>query len=280
MGWMAKKKITEIEGEKRTLAEGLFRRCDGCGTTLEAERFTENFEVCPSCSHHFPLAAQRWTELLLDEGSFIEYDAELRASDPLGFVDQKPYPERVAAATRKSGANDALLSGEGKLEGRAVELVVFRFEFLGGSMGSVVGEKLARAIERAAEAKRPLIILSASGGARMQEGTLSLMQMAKSVSAIRLLHEAGVPFISYLRNPTTGGVSASFAFLGDVNFAEPGALIGFAGPRVIEQTIRQKLPEGFQRAEFLLEHGMLDAIVPRLELRARIAQTLRHFLDD
>lgn len=280
MGWMAKKKITHSEGEKRTLAEGLFRRCDGCAITLESDDFTDNFEVCPTCSHHYPLAAQRWVELLLDPGSFIEYDAELRATDPLGFIDQKPYPERVEAAIRKSGANDALLSGEGKLEGRPVELVVFRFEFLGGSMGSVVGEKLARAIERAAEAKRPLIILSASGGARMQEGTLSLMQMAKSVSAIRLLHEARVPFISYLRNPTTGGVSASFAFLGDVNFAEPGALIGFAGPRVIEQTIRQTLPEGFQRAEFLLEHGMLDAIVPRLELRARIAQTLRHFVGE
>lgn len=279
MGHMEKKKVTAVPGEKRALAGGIFCLCDGCGATLKTADFVRDFRVCSVCGHHHPLEATRWVELLLDPGSFVEHDATLRAADPLGFVDQKPYPKRVEAAIQKSGANDAILSGTGRIEGREVELVVFRFEFLGGSMGSVVGEKITRAAERARLARRPLIILSTSGGARMQEGSLSLMQMAKTVSEIRLLREAGVPFISVLRNPTTGGVAASFAFLGDVNLAEPGALIGFAGPRVIEQTIREKLPEGFQRAEFLLEHGMLDQIVPRAEMRSRIALLLSHLLD-
>jgi acetyl-CoA carboxylase carboxyl transferase subunit beta len=279
MSLMEKKKVTAVPGEKRALPGGIFCLCDGCGATLQTSDLDRSYRVCPACRHHHPLAAKRWVELLLDEDSFDEHDATLRAADPLGFVDQKPYFERVEAAIEKSGANDAILSGTGKLEGREVELVVFRFEFLGGSMGSVVGEKITRAVERARVHRRPLIILAASGGARMQEGSLSLMQMAKTVSELRLLHEANVPFISILRNPTTGGVAASFAFLGDVNLAEPGALIGFAGPRVIEQTIREKLPEGFQRSEFLLEHGMLDEIVPRGELRSRLALILSHLLD-
>ncbi len=279
MGWFGKRKVDVPAERKRSLGEGIFRKCDACGETRRAEEFTQNLEVCPACGHHFRLSAEAWVELLLDPGSFEEHDAELRAADPLGFVDSKPYPERIEGAMRKSGVRDALLAGTGRLQGREVELGVFVFRFMGGSMGSVVGEKLTRLFERALEHRRPAIVLSASGGARMQEGVLSLVQMAKAVAAVGRLREAAVPFVSVLLHPTTGGVAASFALLGDVNIAEPRALIGFAGPRVIEQTIRQKLPEGFQRAEFLLEHGMVDLIAERREMRATIARVLSHLLD-
>lgn len=279
MAWFAKRKASGDASQKKTLGAGIFRKCDECGAMLEAEELTRNFEVCPECGHHDRLSAEGWVELLLDPGSFVEVDSELRADDPLGFNDAKPYSTRVADTIRKTGVNDALLAGSGRILDRPVQLGVFTFRFMGGSMGSVVGEKIARMFERGVANHEPVILLSASGGARMQEGALSLMQMAKTVSALGRLREAGLPFISVMLHPTTGGVAASFAFLGDMNIAEPKALIGFAGARVIESTIRQKLPEGFQRAEFLLEHGMLDAIAPRGEMRATIARSISHFLD-
>lgn len=274
MAWFQKRKASGDASQKKTLGEGIFRKCDECGVTLEADEFTRNFEVCPQCGHHDRLSAEGWVELLLDPGSFEEFDVDLRAEDPLGFNDAKPYSTRVADAIRKTGVKDAILTGRGEILGRKVELGVFIFRFMGGSMGSVVGEKIARMIERGIENREPVILLSASGGARMQEGALSLMQMAKTVAALGRLREAGLPFISVMLHPTTGGVAASFAFLGDVNIAEPKALIGFAGARVIESTIRQKLPEGFQRAEFLLEKGALDMIVDRREMRDKLASLL------
>jgi acetyl-CoA carboxylase carboxyl transferase subunit beta len=278
MAWFTKTRATTDASEKRTLGLGVFRRCDECGVTLKAEEFTENLEVCPSCGHHYALSTEAWVELLLDPGSFDEHDTGLVSGDPLLFNDSKPYSDRVRATRKKTGADDAMMIGSGTVEGRPVQLGSFVFRFMGGSMGSVVGEKIARMFERAADLRQPAILLSSSGGARMQEGILSLMQMAKTVSALGRLRDAGMPFVSVLLHPTTGGVAASFALLGDVNIAEPKALIGFAGPRVIENTIRQKLPEGFQRSEFLLEHGMVDIIAPRREMRATIARVLGHLV--
>jgi len=278
MAWFTKGR-SEVDGAaKRTLGRGVFRKCAECSVTLRAEEFTANLEVCPECGAHFSLSAEAWVEALLDPGSFRERDTELRPVDPLHFVDSRPYHERLRTSLKKTGVPDALLAGDGEMEGRATQVAIFLFRFMGGSMGSVVGEKLTRAFERGAELKQPVILLSASGGARMQEGALSLMQMAKTVAALGKLRDAGQPFISVLLHPTTGGVAASFALLGDVNIAEPRALIGFAGPRVIEQTIREQLPEGFQRAEFLLDHGMVDMIVPRHQMRSRIARILDHLL--
>lgn len=280
MSWFTKQKASVDASEKRTLGRGIFRRCDECGVTRRAEEFTNANEVCPNCNHHYPLSAEAWLEILLDPGSWEEHDENLVAADPLSFVDSKSYPDRVEAARHKTGINDALRSGSGRMAGRPIELGVYHFRFMGGSMGSVVGEKITRLLERGAERQRPVVLLSASGGARMQEGALSLMQMAKTVAALGKLRDAGMPFISVLLNPTTGGVAASYAFLGDVNIAEPKALIGFAGPRVIEQTIRQTLPEGFQRSEYLLEHGMVDRIASRAEMRSIIVRVLDHFVDD
>jgi len=275
-----KRKADVDASEKKTLGRGVFRKCDNCGVTLRAEEFTSNHEVCPECGHHFRLSGEAWVELLLDPGTFEERDTGLLSRDPLGFTDSKKYPDRLVATRKKTGLEDAMLVGEGTMGGRPVQIGCFLFRFMGGSMGSVVGEKITRMFERGREKRQPVILLSSSGGARMQEGALSLMQMAKTVAALRRLREeAGQPFISVLLHPTTGGVAASFALLGDVNIAEPRALIGFAGPRVIENTIRQKLPEGFQRSEFLLEHGMIDIIANRLEMRATIARLLSHFLD-
>lgn len=278
MAWFTKNRASIDASEKKTIGRGVFRRCDECGATLKAEEFTENLEVCPECNHHYPMSAESWIELLLDPSSFEEHDTGLVSGDPLAFNDSKPYPDRVRATRKKTGVDDAMMVGSGTIEGRDVQIGAFVFRFMGGSMGSVVGEKIARMFERAAERKQPAILLSASGGARMQEGVLSLMQMAKTVSALGRVREAGMPFVSVLLHPTTGGVAASFALLGDVNIAEPRALIGFAGPRVIENTIRQKLPEGFQRSEFLLEHGMVDIIAQRREMRATIARVLGHFV--
>lgn len=278
MAWFGKVRPDTDAAEKKTIGRGVFRRCDECAATLRAEEFTENLEVCPQCGHHYPLSAESWIELLSDPGSFDEFDVGLLSGDPLQFNDAKPYPERVAATRKKTGVNDALMSGQGTIEGRPVQLGTFIFRFMGGSMGSVVGEKITRMFERGAERGHPVVLLSSSGGARMQEGVLSLMQMAKTVSAMGRLRAAGQPFISVLLHPTTGGVAASFALLGDVNIAEPRALIGFAGARVIENTIRQKLPEGFQRAEFLLDHGMVDMISPRNQMRATIARVLGHLV--
>jgi acetyl-CoA carboxylase carboxyl transferase subunit beta len=287
--WPHRKQASLDASEKRSLGKGVFRKCDGCGETVTAEALVASFEVCPQCGHHHKLDIGRWRELLLDPipsssasqaapGHLEEWDAHLEPADPLGFTDGKPYPERVGAAQRAARAKEAIEIGRARIEGRAVAWGAFHFTFMGGSMGSVVGEKVARLFERAGASRLPVVLLQASGGARMQEGILSLMQMAKTVAALERLRDAGLPFVSVLLHPTTGGVAASFALLGDVNIAEPNALIGFAGPRVIEQTIRQKLPEGFQKSEFLLAHGMIDRIVSRLEMKHEIAILLGHLM--
>ena len=262
--------------EKRSFGKGVFRKCDDCGQTLPAEQMIANFEVCPLCGHHHKLAAPQWRQLLLDDGHLDEWDAHLEPADPLGFTDGKTYPERIAAAQRSSKAKEAMEIGRAKIEGQSIAYGAFLFAFMGGSMGSVVGEKVTRLFEKGLDQRLPVVLLHASGGARMQEGIVSLMQMAKGVAARERLRDARLPFISVLLHPTTGGVAASFALLGDVNMAEPKALIGFAGARVIESTIRQKLPEGFQRSEFLLAHGMVDCIESRLEMRSAIARLVRH----
>ena len=278
MHWPEKKPPESHATDKKTLGKGVFRKCDGCGETLPSDAFAARFEVCPSCGAHHKLGAAGWRELMLDDGALDEWDAHLEPTDPLEFVDGRPYPERVASAQHGSRAREGIEIGSGRIEGRPIGWGAFLFSFMGGSMGSVVGEKITRLFERAASERMPVVLLQASGGARMQEGILSLMQMAKTVAALARLKDAGQPFVSVLLHPTTGGVAASFAFLGDVNLAEPGALIGFAGPRVIEQTIRQKLPEGFQRSEFLLAHGMVDRIVSRLEMKREIAMILGHLV--
>lgn len=265
--------------ERRVRTEGLWTKCAGCGAIIWKKDLESNWEVCPKCERHFRLGSRRRLELLLDPEPWIEHDAELASNDPLHFADTRPYAERLKEAQHKLGMKDAIITAEGKLAGRPVMCCSMEFGFIGGSMGAVVGEKVARAIERSVAQRQPLVIVSCSGGARMMEGAVSLLQLAKIGAALARLDEARVPFISVLTDPTTGGVTASYAMLGDLNIAEPGALIGFAGPRVIEQTIRQKLPEGFQRAEFLLEHGFLDAVVPRKELKTYIAQALGFFLD-
>lgn len=280
MAWFRKDKKPLKASDKRDLPGDVFDKCEGCGEILYREKLAQNLDVCPNCGFHFRVTADRYVELLLDEGSFEEMDAHLRSADPLGFTDLKAYPDRIAAAEQKVGRNDALLGGVGTLAGLPVALAVMDFRFIGGSMGSVVGEKIARVGRRALAERRPLLIVSASGGARMMEGIYSLMQMAKTSAVLGQLHEEGIPFVSILTDPTTGGVTASYAMLGDVNLAEPGALIGFAGPRVIEETIKQELPEGFQRSEFLLEHGMVDRVVDRRRLKSTIELLLRHMLDD
>ncbi len=276
MTFPTRKQAEYDASEKRSLGKGVFRKCDGCDQTLTAEQLAASFEVCPLCGQHHKLAGPRWRELLLDDGRLDEWDAHLEPTDPLAFSDGKPYPERVAAAQKGAKAREAIEIGRASMEGRAIAYGAFLFGFMGGSMGSVVGEKVTRLFERAVDHRLPVVLLHASGGARMQEGILSLMQMAKGVAARERLREARLPFVSVLLHPTTGGVAASFALLGDVNVAEPKALIGFAGPRVIESTIRQKLPEGFQRSEFLLEHGMVDCIVSRLEMKKTIASLVSH----
>jgi acetyl-CoA carboxylase carboxyl transferase subunit beta len=282
MAWFKREKKpienpTPVE-ERRVRTEGMWTKCNACRAIIWKKDLESNWEVCPKCDHHFRLGARRRLELLLDDEHYTEHDAGLASNDPLKFADTKPYAQRLKDAQHKLGMKDAILTAEGKMNGRPVLCCSMEFGFIGGSMGAVVGEKVARAIERSVEQKLPLIIVSCSGGARMMEGVVSLMQLAKVSAALGRLDEARVPFISVLTDPTTGGVTASYAMLGDLNIAEPGALIGFAGPRVIEQTIRQKLPEGFQTAEFLLEHGFLDAVVPRKELRPYIGQALEFFL--
>ena len=261
---------------KKSLGKGVFRKCDGCGETHPAQSLIDRFEVCPSCGFHHRLGIAGWRRLLLDEGALEAWDDHLRPTDPLGFSDGKRYQDRVAAAQKSTDASEAVETGRGLLEGRAVAYGSYNFAFMGGSMGSVVGEKITRLFERAISSRLPVLLLQASGGARMQEGILSLMQMAKMVGALERLRASRLPFISVLRDPTTGGVAASCALLGDVNVAEPGALIGFAGPRVIASTIGEKLPEGFQRSEFLLEHGMIDLIVARPDMKATLATLIAH----
>ncbi len=278
MSWFRKPKKKLEATERRELPSDVFEKCESCGEILYRQRLAKNAWVCPNCASHFRIGADDYVELLIDEGTFQEHDAEMHSGDPLSFHDLKPYRDRLKSAERRAGRGDAVLTGDGRLDTIPVHLGVMDFAFIGGSMGSVVGEKLARAGRRALEDETPLIIVSASGGARMMEGILSLMQMAKTSSVLARLSEAGLPYVSILTDPTTGGVTASYAMLGDANLAEPGALIGFAGPRVIEQTIKQELPEGFQRSEFLLEHGMLDAIVDRRDLKSTVSRLLRHML--
>jgi acetyl-CoA carboxylase carboxyl transferase subunit beta len=269
--------MAQNEAKKGRVPEGLWTKCVNCGESIYTKDMEKNLNVCPKCQHHYRISARQRLDLLLDEGSFVEYDAGIVSVDFLKFKDSKSYQDRINATVAKGGSKDAVICGSGKVDGVPVEISVFDFSFLGGSMGSVVGEKITRSIERAIENRIPVIIVSASGGARMQESILSLMQMAKTSAALAKLRELGLPYISILTDPTTGGVTASFAMLGDVNMAEPKALIGFAGPRVIEQTIRQKLPEGFQRAEYLVDHGMVDVIVERREMKQKLAQILKMF---
>jgi acetyl-CoA carboxylase carboxyl transferase subunit beta len=276
MSWFKRNKAPmAVKDEKKGKApEGLWIKCPSCAEALLAKDVENNLNVCPKCSHHFRISAHQRIDLLLDAGSFTEFDSKMVSVDFLEFKDSKSYKARIDAALAKGGSKDAIICGAGKIEGLDVQLAVFDFSFMGGSMGSVVGEKITRAIERGLEQGNPVIIVSASGGARMQESILSLMQMAKTSAALAKMKAKGLPFISILTDPTTGGVTASFAMLGDVNMAEPKALIGFAGPRVIEQTIRAKLPEGFQRAEYLLDHGMVDIIVERKDMKATLSRIL------
>jgi acetyl-CoA carboxylase carboxyl transferase subunit beta len=283
MSWFRKQdaapKVAPInDAGRKVRTEGLWLKCEGCRQIIWKKDLESNWNVCPKCGVHSRMDAAARLRLLLD-GPYETFDSELRSGDPLEFFDSKSYRERLDSMKQATSLSDALISAAGTLAGRPVQICSMEARFIGGSMGCVVGEMITRAIERAMARRNPLIIVSASGGARMQEGAVSLMQMAKISAALMRLDESRVPYISVLTDPTTGGVTASYAMLGDLNVAEPGALIGFAGPRVIEQTIRQKLPEGFQRAEFLLKHGMLDAVVPRLELKAYIATALRFFMD-
>jgi acetyl-CoA carboxylase carboxyl transferase subunit beta len=258
--------------ERRVRTEGLWVKCESCRTIVFRKDLEANLFVCPKCQFHFKMNAKQRLEMLLDS-RWTEHDAGMTSTDPLKFVDTKPYAARLKETRKKLGMNDAVICVEGKLNGRAIVCCAMEFGFIGGSMGAVVGEKVTRGIELAIESRQPLVVVSCSGGARMMEGTISLMQLAKVSAALAKLDDTKLPYISLLTDPTTGGVTASFAMLGDINIAEPGALIGFAGPRVIEQTIRQKLPEGFQRSEFLLEHGFLDAVVHRKDLKAFIANS-------
>src|SRR4051794_33476301 len=275
MAWF-KRETGELDtsGEKKVRTEGLWVKCENCRQIIWKKDLEENLNVCPKCDKHFRIDARARLALLLDENQYATFDTDIASTDPLKFVDLKPYSSRLRQAQEDTGLKDAVINAHGKLMGRPVIASVMEYAFIGGSMGAVVGEAITRAVERAAETKMPLIIVSASGGARMMEGVISLMQLAKISSALAKLDKAKVPYISLLTDPTTGGVTASFAMLGDLNIAEPGALIGFAGPRVIEQTIRQKLPAGFQRSEFLLQHGMLDAVVSRKQVKPYIERAL------
>ena len=264
----------DTSGEKKVRTEGLWVKCDNCRQIIWKKDMEENLGVCPKCDKHFRIDARTRLAQLLDDNQYEIFDSNLSSTYPLKFVDLKEYSSRLKQAEADTGLKDAIINAYGKLRGRAVIVSAMEYAFIGGSMGAVVGEAITRAIERAVDTRTPLIIVSASGGARMMEGVISLMQLAKISAALARLDEAKVPYISVLTDPTTGGVTASFAMLGDLNIAEPGALIGFAGPRVIEQTIRQKLPPGFQRSEFLLEHGMLDAVVPRKEMKTYIDRAL------
>lgn len=270
MGWFDK-----LTRPRRDVPSDLWKKCPACGEVLLIKDLAKNLYLCSKCDNHLRMPLWDRIALLTDDNSFVEINSNMRSLDPLEFVDSKPYPERLAESIQKTDVNEAVTTGRATMSGVKILLGVMNFEFMGGSMGSVVGEKLTAILETGVAEKTPVVIVSASGGARMQEGIYSLMQMAKTSAAIKRLNMASIPYISILTDPTTGGVSASFASLGDVNIAEPGALIGFAGPRVIEQTIRQKLPEGFQRSKFLMEHGMLDCVIHRRVLKSTIVRILR-----
>jgi len=281
MGWFKRSKegITTDTKDKRETPEGLWYKCPRCKVITSVEDHERNLWVCPNCEMHEKINAHEYFSFLFDEGVYEEFDADMKSKDPLKFTDTKPYAGRYAATVKKTGLNDALSSAEGLMNGRPVVIAAMNFNFIGGSMGSVVGEKIARSIQRSLEKRIPLIIISKSGGARMMEAAFSLMQMAKTSAGLALLSKEGVPYVSLLTDPTTGGVTASFAMLGDINVAEPGALIGFAGPRVVKETIGKDLPEGFQTSEFLLEHGFLDLISDRKDLKERIGFFLDCALD-
>lgn len=276
MSWFDKLREKAGFGKKAPKPEVLWVDCKGCGENIYIAELNENLKVCPKCNHHHRMDARERIQLLINPGTFVEHNQHLVSVDSLKFKDKKKYKDRIRSSLKKGLSSDALIAGSGQMGDHSVELCVFEFSFQGGSMGSVVGEKITRNIELALAKRTALIIVNCSGGARMQEGILSLMQMAKTTSAIRDLAEAKIPYISILTDPTTGGVSASFAMLGDIILAEPGALIGFAGPRVIEQTIQQKLPEGFQRSEFLLDHGLIDNVVHRRDLKKTLVDFLSH----
>jgi len=280
VAWFTRDKpsLSPEEGGRKVRTEGLWQKCEGCGQIIWRKALEDNMQVCPKCDYHYRIDARARLRLLFDNEQWEDFDNELVSTDPLQFVDSKKYTDRLHAMQHSTRLRDAVISAGGNMNGRRVHICALELKFIGGSMGTVVGEVITRAIERSLQTRTPLIIVSASGGARMQEGAVSLMQLAKISAALFRLDEARVPYLSVLTDPTTGGVTASFAMLGDLNIAEPGALIGFAGPRVIEQTIRQKLPEGFQKSEFLLQHGFLDAVVKRGELKDYLAKTLDFFL--
>ncbi len=281
MTWFKKDKspLTTLKEEEKTVrTEGLFVKCDNCRAFIWKKDLQANQKVCPKCSFHFRINARERLEMLFDEGKYEVLHNKIISPDPLKFVDRQPYAKKIEAARKSTNLNDAMINALGKLGKRPAFICAMEYTFIGGSMGSIVGEMVTLAVENSVRDKLPLIVVSASGGARMHEGALSLMQMGKACAALARLDEARLPYISVLTDPTTGGVTASYAMLGDLNIAEPGALIGFAGPRVIEQTIRQKLPKGFQRSEFLLEHGMIDAIVDRRELRNYLINALNFFM--
>jgi acetyl-CoA carboxylase carboxyl transferase subunit beta len=275
MAWFKRESVAlDTSGEKKVKTEGLWVKCDQCRQIIWKKDLDQNFNVCPKCDRHFRIDARTRLSYLLDDGKYEIEDNNLVSTDPLRFTDLKPYASRLKRSQEDTGLNDAIINARGKLDGNPVILSVMEYSFIGGSMGTVVGEAITRAVEKATAEKLPLIVISASGGARMMEGVISLMQLAKISAALARMDQAKVPYISVMTDPTTGGVTASFAMLGDLNIAEPGALIGFAGPRVIEQTIRQKLPEGFQRSEFLLQHGMLDAVIRRHDMKNYISRSL------
>jgi acetyl-CoA carboxylase carboxyl transferase subunit beta len=278
MGWFESIKSPKLKSKRKadsSTPTGLWKKCSQCGEIVQNDKLSESFQVCPYCDFHFRLSVEDRLDLLLDEGSFQEVNVSLTSKNPLGFVDKRAYDQRLSEAQEKTGMKEGSMVGKGKIDGKDVAIAVMNFRFMGGSMGVVTGEKIAKAMEIAIEENIPAIVVSSSGGARMQEGILSLMQMGKTSAVRQKMKNLGIPYISILTDPTTGGVAASFAMLGDVNIAEPKALIGFAGPRVIEQSIRQKLPEGFQRSEFLLEHGFIDRIVHRHNMKSE----LKFFID-
>ena len=280
VSWLKRRKPGIKDAKRRDMPDGLWRKCEGCSEIIYHKELERNLWTCNKCGYHFRISADQYRDILTDKGTFVELLTALESKDPLGFVDSRSYVERISDAKKKTGRRSAVMTGSARVGGHLTMVAILDFRFLGGSMGSVMGEKIARLTRMAIEERIPLITLTSSGGARMQEGILSLMQMAKTSAMLAKLHEEGLPHIAIQVHPTTGGVTASFASLGDVIVAEPGALIGFAGPRVIQQTIKQDLPEGFQRSEFLLEHGMIDMVVHRKELKSTLAKLLNFFSDD
>ena len=276
MAWFRRSKAPIVsEPQRKDIPDGMWTKCEGCGEIIHRKQLEQQMYTCVKCSYHFRIGSKEYIAILLDEGTFKERERKMRSTDSLDFTDTRPYKERIRDTVRKTELNEAVRTGTGKINGIEVVIAAMDFSFIGGSMGSVVGEKTARAIDKARRSKRPLIIVSSSGGARMMEGALSLMQLAKTSARLAQLSDAGIPFLSVMTDPTTGGVTASYAMLGDVNLAEPGALIGFAGPRIIKQTIGKDLPPGFQRSEFQLEHGFVDAVVHRKEMKETITKLLK-----